>query len=558
MLESTLQSNAERPLLGQPNDEMALRVCGGPRDGHIVRLASPRCSVGSSDRCTLRLRGPGIRPLHCVILRGTERTVVRRWSPDTLLNGRDFTDAPLVMGDQLTIGPILFEIVSADSVASPSAALRGLAGDLPPEPDHVAKQDLDRRLEELTLRQGELDAAQAEIGRREQALSIGQEQFRAECETINQNRARQQQHLDDQAAELAARETRLTARETQFDEREAEIADRERDRERALPTGQDQYQTAADVIYGSGSEPADQIVEPAEEIGFEAVSEEAPLSAAAVLRRLGADMPVDEDDQSPKIVAPTIFRSPQPVAPAALPRHADGTAAADDDDESVENYMARLMERVGVKQRGLDSSRQATTDRPAAPEPAAAPTIQPATRPAAHNDDDKPKLERMVRRSTPELSADLSRMRELANENVRTVLDVHFRRKLYYMTIGKASVAVASFLAGLILLWWSAHGAPIAFYLATISFVITAIWMLQYAIAVGYLVQGRTKSDGTSRGNDANATGLSAAVSLDANAMIPPVVPDEHVAAYQAIVAAADRAKQGEAAGQTPSEPSLP
>lgn len=554
MLESTLQSNAERPLLGQPTDELALRVCGGPRDGHIVRLASPRCSVGSSDRCTLRLRGPGIRPLHCVILRGTERTVVRRWSPDTLLNGRDFTDAPLALGDQLTIGPILFEIVPADSVASPSAALRGLAGDLPHETDHVAKQDLDRRLEELTLRQAELDAAQADIGRREQALSIGQEQFRAECETINQNRARQQQHLDDQTAELAARETRLGAREAQLDEREAEIAVRESDCERALPTGQDQYQTAADVIYAGGAEPTDQIAEPAEAIGFEAVSDEAPLSAAAVLRRLGADMPADEVEESPTIVAPTIFRSSQPVAP---PRHSEGSSAADDD-ESVENYMARLMERVGVKQRGLDSSRQATTDRPAAPEPAAAPTIQPATRPAAHNDEEKPKLERMVRRSTPELSADLSRMRELANENVRTVLDVHFRRKLYYMTIGKASVAIASLLAGLVLLWWSSHGAPIAFYLATISFLVTAIWMLQYAIAVGYLVRGRTKSDGASRGDDANPTGSSAVVSLDANAMIPPVVPDEHVAAYQAIVAAAGHAKPSEAAGPKAGETSLP
>ncbi len=129
------------------------------------------------------------------------------------------------------------------------------------------------------------------------------------------------------------------------------------------------------------------------------------------------------------------------------------------------------------------------------PKPAASPSIRPATPPV----EQRPKLQKLERRSAPELSADLSRMRALANENARTVLDDHFRRKLYYMTIGKASVAVAALFAGLLLLWWSTHGTPIAFYLSTISFAIAAIWMLQYAIAVGYLVRGRSKSDGTSR-----------------------------------------------------------
>jgi Inner membrane component of T3SS, cytoplasmic domain len=493
MLESTLESNVERPLLGQPSDELALRVSGGPRDGHVVRLASPRCSVGSSDRCTLRLRGPGIRPLHCVILRGAERTVVRRWSPDTLLNGRDFADAPLSVGDQLTIGPILFEIVAADSVSSPPAALRDVAGELPSEPNFAAQQELDRRLEELTLRQAELDA---------------------------------------RAAELDASARRL-------DQREAEILARENAGERESPIGEDQYRSAADAIYG-GVEPADQIAAPADEIGFEAVAEEAPLSAAAVLRRLGADAPADDEGDSLLAdVAPSNrFENFQPVPPASNSGGSNTPAAAgDDDEESVENYMARLMERVGLKQSGLSPAPQ-PIKRPSAPKPAAAPLIQTVP----HAQENKPKLRQMARRPAPELSADLSRMRELANENVRTVLDSHFRRKLYYMTIGKASVAAAALLAGLLLWLWSKHGAPLAFYLATISFIVSVIWMLQYAIAVGYLIRGRSKSDGTSRGGVASAAaGASpaaaespAAGSVDATPQAATTVPEDQVAAYPA------------------------
>ena len=36
---------------------------------------------------------------------------IRRWSPGTLLNGQTFTDAPLLPGDQLSIGPVQFEVL---------------------------------------------------------------------------------------------------------------------------------------------------------------------------------------------------------------------------------------------------------------------------------------------------------------------------------------------------------------------------------------------------------------------------------------------------------------
>ena len=96
---------------GTPPDDLKLRIVGGPRDGQLIRLRSSKCSIGSGRSCTLRLRARGVRPLHCLIVRGRVATIVRRWSPDTRLNGSSFTDAELVAGDRLSIGPIELEVV---------------------------------------------------------------------------------------------------------------------------------------------------------------------------------------------------------------------------------------------------------------------------------------------------------------------------------------------------------------------------------------------------------------------------------------------------------------
>jgi hypothetical protein len=95
-----------------PRGPLTLKILGGMRDGQLVRLNSPKCTVGSDRRCTFRLRGERILPLHCLIIRGRQATVIRRWSSDTTVNGHSFLDAPLSVGDRLSIGPVQLEIVS--------------------------------------------------------------------------------------------------------------------------------------------------------------------------------------------------------------------------------------------------------------------------------------------------------------------------------------------------------------------------------------------------------------------------------------------------------------
>jgi len=110
---TTSTSKSQSSLLGAAPDDLFLRVRGGSREEPIIRLTSSKCTVGAADGCTLRLQSPGVKPVHCLILRGKTGTVVRRMSTDTRLNGRVFSDSPLYPGDRLGIGPLEFEILAS-------------------------------------------------------------------------------------------------------------------------------------------------------------------------------------------------------------------------------------------------------------------------------------------------------------------------------------------------------------------------------------------------------------------------------------------------------------
>jgi hypothetical protein len=109
-------------LLGEPVGDLVFKMRGGEHHGRIVRLRSLKCTIGSSADCTLRLCAPGVRGLHCLVIRGEAGAVVRRWSPDTQLNGRTFDDALLKVGDRLQIGPIELELLESEPSETNSPA----------------------------------------------------------------------------------------------------------------------------------------------------------------------------------------------------------------------------------------------------------------------------------------------------------------------------------------------------------------------------------------------------------------------------------------------------
>jgi len=150
------ESNAT--VLGSTAKPLTLRICGGARHGQVIQLVSRKCTIGSAENCTLRLRAPHVRPVHCLILRGPSETLIRRWSPDTLLNDRAFIDAILAPGDRVRCGPIEFEWVDdpveeVDMRSVTQVIARPATADLRAESDDRRWLAEQRRLLEAEKRQ---------------------------------------------------------------------------------------------------------------------------------------------------------------------------------------------------------------------------------------------------------------------------------------------------------------------------------------------------------------------------------------------------------------------
>jgi hypothetical protein len=186
-----------------------------------------------------------------------------------------------------------------------------------------------------------------------------------------------------------------------------------------------------------------------------------------VLRRLVREEPPDRANMDPSVLAEEVSahaaESPQPIADtppvAAQPRPAAGRQtqpAAEESDESIEDYMARLMNRV----RGITAAppaRNTPAEPPVAsrPENDATTTARTAVlaeraNPTADEDPkrpaDAPKSAEIRRRPPPERMVDLSAMRELANMNARSAIDMHSKKRLGRERNSKLLLA---FLAGI-------------------------------------------------------------------------------------------------------------
>jgi len=207
-------SPASSGVLDTVPGELVLRVRGPGRESQTVRLRSAKCSIGSGSRCTLRLEARGVRPVHCVLFRGAERTVVRRWAPDTRLNGRAFVDAELCSGDQLSIGPIEIHVVTIGA----ESLLR--------EPLHADLENADTGI--AGPNEGLQEAApRSDVQQREWEQKLAD--WESERQALQRRLRQQAEELDDRTAELARREATFQQKYAGIDQERAELAaERER------------------------------------------------------------------------------------------------------------------------------------------------------------------------------------------------------------------------------------------------------------------------------------------------------------------------------------------
>ena len=363
--------------------------------------------------------------------------------------------------------------------------------------------ELDSRQAELQAgqvdfkaRQAELDAKQADFDTSRAEFDAQRQEFLARCENWEAEQAETEQRLSQRVEELTARQSEVDTCERDFrlqrDQWEAQHTESE-----------DLFSQQTDQVDdrpkpGSPEAPDDETPD----VQFQQPSADSPASSADIFRRLGTTplLPDGEEEEydspnmrSVPVEPPGVFDVPEP---AGTPRGSGET----DDEESVDDYMRRLLARV--KSTGKDEDRAATPrvlqpKRTAeAPKQASITEAESSTpkMPAIGPERCEP-VELSPRAVAPENDVNLAAMRELANLSARTAIDSHAKNLMSRSVGGKLMVSIVGLVVGanLTWLWWVKGTEKTALLAAATSLVVGVGWGAQYLVLSGQMILSRRR-----------------------------------------------------------------
>jgi hypothetical protein len=374
------------------------------------------------------------------------------------------------------------------------------------------RSQLDALRREFDERRGQWDAArreqEQELVRRREDVNAGEMQLAGDRQTLDEQR---RQHDDErsqldgqrdaleqdrqaweaQSREIQAERSQLDTLRREFDERRGQWDAARRQQEQELAQRRDDLdarQREWDLRQqdgedrGSSREAERQEPETAES---GRLSESAPVDASEILGRLGvAALVPDEESAAP---------SPE-VRSVAEPLDKPGPVK-EEDDESIHDYMARLMQRVrSVAQEPVAPGPRRDSRQPAASEPEALPRQEgPA--------------DLSPRRSAPENAERLSAMREVASASAHSAIDLHARTKHRESVREKLLFTMTALICGVSLIGaWAKFGASnVSYYVGLISLLASVVWAVRYAVLSGRMMvnpSGRLKWQSANRSDD--------------------------------------------------------
>jgi hypothetical protein len=401
---------------------------------------------------------------------------------------------------------------------------------------------LDRHDEQARQRGQELDRRQEDVERaaaqqrtlEEQRQQVGDEQAAFEAQRLAWESQRGEQH-----ARIAEEQQRLQDEAERLEHvrrtLETERADWEQAREQveAAPIAFERQMVAAEAdepaVNRAETEPAadeddavfarlramsllkdrddqEQDDEPAPQEPAPRATSSARASAAA----LWAQTPAEEEESDDYVPAQATQAPSRAEAPAS---HGE-----EDHEESIQDYMNRLLQRV----RG---DAPAPAAKPAAQAPARSPTTyRPAPAPAVQQ---KPAADAAVpaaprKTLAPERSSDLLAMRELANLSAQTALDSYAHRRWASAAIGKVIVSVFALVACLTLMAALPGWSTLKIISGGAALVIAVFWGLQAGILAQQVRAARRRNvrPGAPRETRAAETRASADNSADPDAPV--------------------------------------
>ncbi len=211
MLTTNSQVPLSSQLLSHPPGELLLRVVT-PQTDRQLRIDANKISVGSAESCTVQVAG--LKPVHCLILRGPRRLAARRWATPATLNGENLVDALLSVGDVIQLGEVRILIQGvqmadtdddglattneAESQETHAAAeLQSLKGEFAAREEAWLRREEELRQDIAVLQQEQLSLQRATT---EQQLQL-EDRFRDQLDQL------QQQLQSEQATWQASRQT---------------------------------------------------------------------------------------------------------------------------------------------------------------------------------------------------------------------------------------------------------------------------------------------------------------------------------------------------------------
>lgn len=478
-------------------------------DGQQQRLEMPtdKATLGAGVGCAVPIRYPGVGPLHCVLFPVANGWRVRRWSSETLLNGGVFTEAAIEIGDRLQLGPVEVEFVddeagdasepdfAADATSPPE--LCDSEPTLPPDDENavfdylpvakgagepVLRSQPDETPDERFSRFDELERLLAECAAEGQQAHRDVRELRQQLEDVRHELAHAEQlHIATREAVVELGRQVADCRNTLTISQPARPKGFGISR-RVWPAGLRRRLLAyaralpkpATISIGT-EQLADSRTESVghfdgTECGEAVCSEitEMPVTSGKVVESAAPPAKSVAEPESFFDKFPHLLKQEEPASEAATPSSPVGVSyevpiesppvesprsSGGDDDDSIESYMNRLLQRV----RGETSSSKAAVAPMPAPrsvtledlpdEVSVAPEQAPQTpaRPVSNLDDIKAA-------PAPERSHNMAALRDLANQSARGAIQTSNRRQHRESAKSKLTVSLFGIICGIVVM----------------------------------------------------------------------------------------------------------
>ncbi len=170
-----------------------------------------------------------------------------------------------------------------------------------------------------------------------------------------------------------------------------------------------------------------------------------------------------------------------------------------DDEQSIDDYMSKLLEKYGGKMEGGAAASQSQTTEAMSRQGAAPHASRPevSLEPPKPASAPKPAMTKLEppRTAAPEKTVDLAAMRELANFSTRAAIATHHHRRNQLVLLGKVSVGVIGLISGALLLHWGDDEQSWIFFGGLAGLIVSGYWFVRAGHMARSLQKFRRKAE---------------------------------------------------------------